>query len=389
MIRALLVDDERPARDRLRQLLRSFSDVEVVGEAEDGEQALERIAETRPDLLFLDIQMPGRSGLEVAMSLTPPRPKVIFCTAFDQYAIEAFEQNAVDYLLKPVNRTRLGKAIDHLRHSAGELSRLQGELAAAEKVQSQLFPKALPLIEGLDYSGSSRPARGIGGDYYDFLSLGSGKLGIALGDVSGKGIYAGLLMASLQGRLQARAPQHHQDVASLMSELNRMMCSVTDSSQFATLFYCVYDSSTRSLIYVNAGHNAPMLFQSPDSNDNSIPYRNGPAQRTPGEPHKLGRQRLRLEAGGTIIGKFPETTFQQQTVHLKSGDILVIFSDGITEARNSVEEEFGEERLVTATIAHRHLAATELRDHLLEEVAQFTGRAAQQDDLTLVVVKVA
>jgi two-component system LytT family response regulator len=115
VIKTLIVDDEQPARDRLRQLLAGEADVEVVGEAEDGVQALERVSELKPDLLLLDIQMPGASGLEVAASLGRPRPGIIFCTAFEQYAVDAFELHAVDYLLKPVNRARLRAALDRVR----------------------------------------------------------------------------------------------------------------------------------------------------------------------------------------------------------------------------------------------------------------------------------
>jgi two-component system LytT family response regulator len=115
VIRTLLVDDEQPARDRLRRLLAGSADVEIVGEAADGEQALELILETRPDLVLLDIQMPGCTGMEVAASLRSPRPHVVFCTAFDQYAVDAFELHAVDYLLKPVNQARLEKAIERVR----------------------------------------------------------------------------------------------------------------------------------------------------------------------------------------------------------------------------------------------------------------------------------
>lgn len=118
MIRTLLVDDEQPARERLRQLLAAHPDVEIVGEAEDGLQAAERIAELSPDLVLLDIQMPGASGLDVAASLGKPRPAVIFCTAFDQYAVDAFELSALDYLLKPVNRARLAAALDRVRDAA-------------------------------------------------------------------------------------------------------------------------------------------------------------------------------------------------------------------------------------------------------------------------------
>jgi two-component system LytT family response regulator len=119
-LRALLVDDEQPARERLKQLLASHADVEVVGEAEDGLQAAELIAERQPDVVFLDIQMPGASGLDVAASLGGRRPLVIFCTAFDQYAVDAFELSAADYLLKPVNRARLAAALDRVRAATGE-----------------------------------------------------------------------------------------------------------------------------------------------------------------------------------------------------------------------------------------------------------------------------
>ena len=118
MIRTLVIDDEQPARERLRQLLGAHPDVEVIGEADDGVQAAERIAELSPDLVLLDIQMPGASGLEVAASLGRPRPAVIFCTAFDQYAVDAFELSALDYLLKPVNRTRLASALDRVRSAS-------------------------------------------------------------------------------------------------------------------------------------------------------------------------------------------------------------------------------------------------------------------------------
>src|SRR5918994_3974743 len=118
MIRTLLVDDEQPARERLKQLLSAHPDVEVIGEADDGVVAAEKIAELSPDLVVLDIQMPGASGLDVAASLGRPRPAVIFCTAFDQYAVDAFELSALDYLLKPVNRARLSAALERVRAAA-------------------------------------------------------------------------------------------------------------------------------------------------------------------------------------------------------------------------------------------------------------------------------
>ena len=131
MVHALLVDDEQPARERLRRLLAAFDDVEVVGEAEDGEHALERILELRPDVVFLDIQMPGCSGLDLAASMPAPRPKIVFCTAFEEHAVDAFELHAVDYLLKPITRARLAKAVDRVRDVGGTTE--EGSLDRASK----------------------------------------------------------------------------------------------------------------------------------------------------------------------------------------------------------------------------------------------------------------
>ena len=137
MIRTLVIDDEQPARERLKQLLGAHADVEIVGEADDGVQAAEKIAELSPDLVLLDIQMPGASGLDVAASLGRPRPAVIFCTAYDQYAVDAFELSALDYLLKPVNRARLAAALDRVR-SASATASVPGNATARDRAIEQL-----------------------------------------------------------------------------------------------------------------------------------------------------------------------------------------------------------------------------------------------------------
>ena len=138
MVRALLVDDEQPARERLRRLLAAFDDLEVVGEAEDGEQAIEQILELKPDLVFLDIQMPGCSGMEVAASMPSPRPKIVFCTAFEEYAVDAFELHAVDYLLKPINRARLARALQRVRDLP--MTSEEGAPADARQPHDQTVP---------------------------------------------------------------------------------------------------------------------------------------------------------------------------------------------------------------------------------------------------------
>lgn len=153
MIRALVVDDEQPARERLRQLLSGFDDVEILAEAQDGEQAIEQILELEPDLVFLDIQMPGCSGLEVAASLPSPGPKIIFCTAYEEYAVDAFELRAVDYLLKPVSRTRLHHAIEWARTFEADTAR--GELDRRTSA-GEMYPTRFLAKRGKRYVVVSR-----------------------------------------------------------------------------------------------------------------------------------------------------------------------------------------------------------------------------------------
>ena len=365
MIRAFIVDDEPPARDRLRQLLSAFEDIEVIGEAGDGLAAIEAIPAQQPDLVFLDIEMPASTGLQVAAALPPPRPSIVFCTAYDQYAIEAFELYAVDYVLKPINSERLARAVERVRRPLSEARRIQREFDAAQAVQARLFPQRLPPMSGLDYWGVCRPASAVGGDYYDFIPLGSRKLGLALGDVSGKGIYAGLLMASLQGRLQTQAPVYDTRLDGLVADLNNWMHSATETSKYATFFYGLYADSVRRLTYVNAGHNPPILIR--DRSEGKV---------------------VRLEGGGTVIGLFPDAAYRQETMELEPADVLLIFSDGLTEAvRDGSGEEFGESRLRQAALEHAGTPARELCQSILSEVERFSGRSTQQDDLTLIVAK--
>ncbi len=361
MIRTVLVDDEELARERLRRMLESFDEIEVVAEASDGEEALKMIGEQRPHLVFLDIQMPGMSGLEVAAGIQPPRPRVIFCTAFDRYAIDAFEHHAVDYLLKPVSRSRLNKAVRRVQELLIDQDELTRDLAGAAEVQAHLFPQSCPSLASLDYSGSSRAARAVGGDYYDFLSLGKGRLGIVLGDVSGKGVSAGILMASLQGRFQSWAPLKGEAVTELLSGLNGLI-HASGVGKYMTLFYGLYADSDRTLTFANAGHNPPVLLR--------------------------GNDLIRLETGGLALGMFPRAEYRQETVQLKDSDVLVVYSDGLTETRNASGEEYGEDRLLRAVQSARQLPAQQLSGRILDDVDRFSEGTRPFDDLTLIVAKV-
>src|SRR4029453_7193611 len=166
MIRAVIVDDEAPARDRLRQMLAPET-VSVVGEAGDGAEAVACIDELQPDLVFLDIQMPALTGLEVASRLHAPRPRIVFCTAYDHFAIEAFELHAVDYLLKPVNRDRLERTVNRISTEIDAQRRITRERVEAPRTQRRLMPGDMD-AGGLICAGPTEPADGVGGDYYDF-----------------------------------------------------------------------------------------------------------------------------------------------------------------------------------------------------------------------------
>jgi sigma-B regulation protein RsbU (phosphoserine phosphatase) len=371
-IRALLVDDEEPARDRLRGLLTEIEGIEVVGEACDGTDAVQLIQASRPDLVFLDIEMPGLSGMEVASSLAPPRPRIIFCTAYDQYAIEAFEQHATDYLLKPVNRARLEKAVGRVRQTVLEQESARREVEDATRTQARLLPQCRPPMARLDYDGLCRPARGVAGDYYDFLDLGPGALGLVMADVSGKGMFAGLLMASLQARIQSIAPRHGRELDELVCEANRLMHSSTDINRYATFFYGVFDNATRELTYVNAGHLPPIVLR----------------PRGAGATDRPTYEVLRLESNGTVIGLLPEACYRQSTMSLREGDLFCAFTDGITEALNGDGEEFGEKRLEQVLMRHAGESAGEICRQVLATLDRFADGASRRDDETLVVGKV-
>ncbi len=192
MIRVLLVDDEQPARDHLRELLAPHADLEVIGEAEEGEQAIEMIAALKPDLVLLDIQMPGCSGLDIAASLPLPRPMIVFCTAFDKYAVDAFEVHAVDYLLKPVNRVRLAKALDRVRQTVapGRDDAVDNLIRTAPRPQPRFLAK---------HAGRYRV---VAAEEADYFSIDEGMTAL---HASGQRCWMDVSLAELERRLDPAA----------------------------------------------------------------------------------------------------------------------------------------------------------------------------------------
>jgi sigma-B regulation protein RsbU (phosphoserine phosphatase) len=270
-------------------------------------------------------------------------------------------------LLKSV-ATQTGLALENsqlteaIAHETAQREKLNREVEIAREVQERLFPQCFPNVAGVDFCGACRPALGVGGDYYDFLQLPNGHLGIAIGDVSGKGISAALLMASLQASLRGQAMQGTNDLAGLMGNVNKLVYDASAENRYATFFYAQYEPESRVLTYVNAGHNPPMIF------------RNGEV--------------IRLETGGPVVGLLPMFPYSQDTITLQSGDLLVGFTDGISEAMNPQEEEWGEEKMIETIKKFYGAASNEMLHHLVEHADKFAAGAKQHDDMTLVVLRV-
>ncbi len=273
-------------------------------------------------------------------------------------------------LLKSV-AAQTGLALENVRlmsamaEEIAHRERLNREVEIAREVQERLFPQNLPPIEGIEYAGACRPALGVGGDYYDFLALPGGQLGIAIGDVSGKGIAAALMMASLQASLRGEATRAPENLAALVSNVNHLVYEASSSNRYATFFYAQYNPATRRLNYVNAGHNPPMLFH----------CRNG------------NWQVSRLEAGGTVVGLLPSFPYEQATLTIEPGDVFVAFTDGISEAMNNADEEWGEEQLIATVEGCGGLGPSEAIGRIMQAADTFVAGAKQHDDMTLVILK--
>lgn len=272
--------------------------------------------------------------------------------------------------------------------------RLRHELAIATTVQQRLFPECPPEMSSLELSGVCIPARGVGGDYYDFIELDEGKVGIAVADVAGKGISAALLMCTVQASLRSQAPTVNGNLTELVSSMNRLLHVSTDTSSYATFFYAQFDEQTGLLTYVNAGHNPPMLVRAGRNvKAQGVGY-GGPGRQgglREDEGIRAGQERADitlLTKGGPIIGAFSNCVYEQETIQLESGDLLVAYTDGVTEARDADDHEFGEARLRGIIDSSAILPAQQLSERIVESVREWCGDVPPHDDLTLVVMRV-
>ena len=243
---------------------------------------------------------------------------------------------------------------------------LYNDLETAREVQQRLLPQESPPIAGVDYAGVCRPVYSVGGDYYDFIRLSDTELGIAVADVCGKGIPAALLMATLRAYLHGETQHCATDPAQLMRTLNRLVCESFSTNRFASFFYAHDDSSIRALHYVNAGHNPPLIFRTRERRCDV----------------------LHLDPGGPVIGLLPNCVYAQGRVTLEPGDLVVAFTDGISEAMNTAGDEWGEERLTELVEANRALPVHALIDRIMRGADEFVAGASQHDDMTLATMRV-
>jgi sigma-B regulation protein RsbU (phosphoserine phosphatase) len=271
-----------------------------------------------------------------------------------------------------------------------EKQRLQNELSIAQEVQANLFPHGIIALPMLELHGVCLPARTVSGDYYDFLLFGNTGLGVALGDISGKGISAALLMATLhsavrayrfageelvtegtaalsnprtrhEGEQEVECAELFEEPAKILSLLNRQLSRSTQPEKYATLFLAHYDGLTRRLVYSNGGHLPPLLLRANDSV-------------------------TRLDQGGSVVGLLDELVWEQATVHFGVGDILIAYSDGVTEPENDFGE-FGEARLLEVVRRHRHLSLEAISEQVIQTLRSWIGAQEQPDDVTLVLAR--
>ena len=276
-------------------------------EATDAERTA--LADLSTELL---VPLPGRNRLAGVIALGPKRSE------------EPYTKTDRQLLQTIASQTGLAlenaELLENLTSEITQRERISREIEIAREVQERLFPQSYPKVAGVDLAGYCRPAQAVGGDYYDFFTLNDGRLAIALGDISGKGISAALLMASLRASLRSIAGLQQSDLASLIRRVNSLVYESSTANRYATFFYAEYDPATSLLTFVNAGHNPPYILR--------------------------GSKAIPLEATGTVVGLLPDAEYAQATIPMHPGDVLLAFTDGISEAMTRDEEEWGEDRMV-------------------------------------------
>jgi len=377
----ILIVDDTPANLRLLSQMLAGQGFHV-RPVPDGALALAAVQVELPDLILLDIRMPEMSGYEVCERLkadgkTADIP-IIFISALDavQDKIKAFSAGGVDYVTKPFRieevlaRVETHLSLRRLQKRLQDANRrMERELTLAAEVQAGFMPHSVPELSGWDMSVTLKPARETSGDFYDFYQFPDGRLGVVVADVVDKGVGAALFMALSWSLLRTRAGEYPGQPVRVFDVVNRRIQQDTSVLQFVTVFYGILGPSTGDLLYCNAGHCPAYLF------------------RAGGDPCVE-----ELSSSGAALGLLDGASWTENAVRLAAGDLLVLYTDGITEARNERDELFGSERLLASvqacldTASPSRPVAQQVQAAILQDVSRFAGSAPQSDDIALAVL---
>ena len=372
-MRLLIADDQPDVLEALRLLLapQGFKVTPVTSPSAVVDQV--RAAEWDAVLMDLNYQRgttSGDEGLELLTQIRAERPDlpVIVMTAWGDIdlAVRAMRGGAQSFVEKPWDNRKLVQILER-EIAAGKGARERSERHGREQrdallIQRALMPASLPSTPRFEVAGAWQPAGTLGGDCYDVFLFGPDAIGVSIADVAGKGLPAALLMSSMQAAVRAFAHAASSPQA-LCASVNRLLCGQMIAGRFVTMAYLRLDADRGTLAYANAGHNPPLLA------------------RSTGEVEQLS-------PSGTVLGVFADAEYQGAELPLRSGDRLLLYTDGISEVRDRAEEEFGEERLKTSLVRNRHMGAADLHAAMMGEITRF-ATSGFQDDATLLVIAIA
>ncbi len=370
----LVVDDEPDLEplmlQRMRRHIRAGRYSFVF--AHNGVEALEVLHRDEDiDMVVSDINMPQMDGLTLLEQIPKVDPNIrsIIISAYgDMKNIRtAMNRGAFDFVTKPLDfndlRITIDRTLVHLTEwraalaSRDQLVALQNELSVASSMQQSILPTVFPMGSDFRSFASMEPARNVGGDFYDFMRLDNGRVGLAIADVSDKGVPAALFMMSSRTLLKVAAIGNDEP-GDTLKEVNDLLCDDNEAFMFVTLLYAVYDPNSGELSYANGGHNSPVIV------------------------HADGSSTILPMTGGIALGVMPGCDFDQKSITLLPGDTLVLYTDGVTEAMNETGEEYGMERLCEVLAVAPSRDAEEVSRAIFESIRQFAGDAPQSDDIT-------
>lgn len=379
--RTLIADDQPDVLAALRLLLKGAG---YQTEAADSPKAvLEALSQQKFDLLLMDLNYArdttsGKEGLDLIsriQALDHDLPIIVMTAwATVDLAVESMRLGVRDFVQKPWENSRLlkklrtqidaGRALRRQHDQEAETQmrerQLRLELDEAREIQRGLMPRRMLDLKGFSLASAWQPARTVSGDYLAAFRLSDSRAALCVADVAGKGFPAALLMSNMQAALKSLASEKISP-SELCAKLNQLMCGNTPLCKFVSCFYGDLDISRRTLTYANAGHNPPFLM-------------------------RHNNECIRLEEGGLVIGAFCDASYRQQDIQLRPGDKLLLFTDGVTEARNASGEEFGEHRLEQCLRSYRGRDAVELRTRILNEVVRFCSDNFDDDAALMVMI---